>query len=79
MLTMNEHLEVLELSVADVLKHIPATAKFFISQHTDCVGCRLAHFCSLSDVVKSYELDEKKFMEELSKFNVQTTLTRSMK
>jgi hypothetical protein len=65
--------------VADVLKHIPATAKFIISQHTDCVGCRQAHFCSLSDVVKSYELDEKKFMEELSKFNVQTTLTRSMK
>jgi hypothetical protein len=76
---MNEHLELLELSVADVLKGIPATVKFFINQHTDCVGCRLAHFCSLNDVVKTYELDEKKFMEELSKYDVQTILTRSMK
>ncbi len=79
MLIMNEHLELLELSVADVLKFTPATVKFFIDQHTDCVGCHLAHFCSLSDVVKAYELDEKKFLDDLSKFNVQTTLIRSIK
>ena len=79
MLIMNEHLELLDLSVADVLKHIPATVKFFINQHTDCVGCRLAHFCRLSDVVKTYELDEKIFLERLSKYNVQTILIRSMK
>ena len=65
--------------MADVLKRIPATVKFFINQHTDCVGCRLAHFCSMNDVVKTYELDEKKFMEELFKYDVQTILTRSMK
>ncbi len=79
MLIMNENLEVLELSVADVLKHIPATVKFFINHHTDCVGCHLAHFCSLNDVVKTYELDEKKFLEDLSKYNVQTILIRSLK
>jgi hypothetical protein len=79
MLIMNEHLELLDLSVADVLKHIPSTVKFFINQHTDCVGCRLAHFCSLSDVVKTYDLDEKIFLERLSKYNVQTILIRSMK
>lgn len=79
MLIMNENLEVLDLSVADVLKHIPATVKFFINQHTDCVGCRLAHFCSLSDVVKTYELDETNFIEELSKYNVRSLLIRSMK
>ena len=79
MLIMNEHLELLDMSVADVLKYIPATVKFFINQHTDCVGCRLSHFCSLSDVVKTYELDEKKFLEDLSKYNVQTILIRSTK
>lgn len=79
MLIMNENLEVLDLIVADVLKHIPATVKFFINQHTDCVGCRLAHFCSLSDVVKTYELDETNFIEELSKYNVRSLLIRSMK
>ncbi len=79
MLIMNENLEVLDLIVADVLKHIPATVTFFINQHTDCVGCRLAHFCSLSDVVKTYELDETNFIEELSKYNVRSLLIRSMK
>ncbi len=79
MLIMSEHLELLDMSVADVLKFTPAAVKFFINQHTDCVGCRLAHFCSLNDVVKTYELDEKKFLEALSKFNVQTTLIRSTK
>ncbi len=68
---MNEHLELLDLTVADVLKSTPATVKFFIGQHTACVGCLLSHFCSLSDVVKTYELDEKKFLEDLSKYNVQ--------
>lgn len=70
MLTMNEHLEILDLTVAEVLKSTPESVKFFIGQHTDCVGCRLAHFCTLYDVIKTYELDENKFREDLSKFNV---------
>ncbi len=79
MLIMNEHLELLDMSVEDVLKSTPSTIKFFISQHADCIGCRMAHFCSLRDVIKTYELDEKKFLKELSKYNVQTTLIRSKK
>ncbi len=79
MLIMSEYLELLDMSVEEVLKSTPSTVKFFISQHTDCVGCRLTHFCSLGDVVKTYELDEKKFLEALSKYNVQTTLIRSTK
>ena len=79
MLIMNEHLELLDMSVKDVLKFTPSTVKFFISQHADCIGCRLAHFCTLRDVVMTYELDEKKFLKELSKYNVQTTLIRSTK
>ncbi len=71
MLIMNEHLELLDLIVADVLKSSPATVKFFISQHTDCVGCRLSHFCTIKDVIKTYELDEKKFLETLSKYDIQ--------
>lgn len=79
MLIMNEHLELLDMSVEDVLKSTPSTIKFFISQHADCIGCRMAHFCSLRDVIKTYELDEKKFLKELSKYSVQTTLIRSKK
>jgi len=79
MLIMNEHLDLLDMSVSEILKSTPSTVKFFISQHTDCVGCRLAHFCSIRDVIKTYEFDEKKFLEALSKYNVQTTLIRSIK
>jgi len=79
MLIMNEHLELLDMSVEDVLKSTPSTIKFFISQQADCIGCRMAHFCSLRDVIKTYELDEKKFLKELSKYSVQTTLIRSKK
>ena len=79
MLIMNEHLELLDMSVEDILKSTPSTIKFFISQHAECIGCRMAHFCSLRDVIKTYELDEKKFLKELSKYNVQTTLIRSKK
>lgn len=79
MLIMSEHLELLDMSVEEVLKSTPSTVKFFISQHADCIGCRLAHFCTLRDVIKNYELDEKKFLKEISKYNVQTTLIRSTK
>ena len=79
MLIMNEHLELLDMSVEDILKSTPSTIKFFISQHADCIGCRMAHFCSLRDVIKTYELDEKKFLKELSKYSVKTTLIRSKK
>jgi len=68
---MNKDLEVLDVTVSDLLKSTPSTVSFFISQHTSCVGCRLAHFCTLHDVIKTYELDEEKFLEELTKYMVQ--------
>ena len=71
MLIMNEHLELLDLIVAGVLKSTPTTIKFFISQHIDCVGCRLSHFCTIKDVIKTYEFDEKNFLETLSKYDIQ--------
>lgn len=64
---MNDVLNLAEISVADLLKSTPATARFFIEQHTACVGCYLARFCTLNDVVKTYELDEAKFFKAISK------------
>lgn len=69
---MDEHLELLEMTVAKVLKAAPTTSGFFISQQSDCVGCRLAHFCTLREVIRVYEFDENKFLEGLSKYPVQT-------
>jgi hypothetical protein len=68
---MDKDLEILDVTVAELLKSTPSTVRFFISQHTSCVGCRLAHFCTLHDVIKTYELDQEKFLIELSKYIVQ--------
>lgn len=68
---MNKELELFEMTVADLLKSAPSTVSFFISQGTDCVGCRLSHFCTINNVIKTYGLDEESFLAELSKTMIQ--------
>lgn len=65
---MNDNLAVMQITVADLLKANPSTIRFFINIHTACVGCYLARFCTLQDVVDTYQIDEKYFLEELAKF-----------
>jgi len=64
---MNENLTPSETTVADLLKKLPQAARFFITQKTSCVGCFMAGFCTLKDVIETYELDESKFLAELNK------------
>jgi hypothetical protein len=68
---MNEVLNLAEMSVADLLKSTPSISRLFIEQRTACVGCNLARFCNLEDVIKTYSLDEAKFLEAISKYIVQ--------
>ncbi len=68
---MNNGLKLTELSVADLLKIQPAATRYFIEQHAACVGCHLARFCTLDDFIKTYNLDEGKFLEVISKYIVQ--------
>jgi hypothetical protein len=62
-----EILTLLETSVADLLKKFPQANRFFITQKIACVGCYLARFCSLEDVVSTYQIDRTKFFVELNK------------
>jgi hypothetical protein len=64
---MNENLTPSETTVADLLKKLPQAVRFFITQKTNCVGCFMAGFCTLKDVIETYELDESKFLAELNK------------
>jgi len=64
---MNENLTPSETTVADLLKKLPQAVRFFITQKTSCVGCFMAGFCTLKDVIETYELDESKFLAELNK------------
>ena len=68
MSTMDEEtLALLETNVADLLKKFPQASRFFITQKTACVGCYMARFCSLQDVISIYEIDQTKFFVELKK------------
>jgi hypothetical protein len=71
---MNDDLAINETTVADLLKQTPMAVRFFINQQTACVGCYLAKFCTLKDVVNAYQLEEKTFLRELAKFTVKKSV-----
>ncbi len=68
---MNDFLEISETNVESILKTTPKAARFFLDWHTACVGCGFARFCTLKDVINTYQLDEKLFIEELTKIGIQ--------
>jgi hypothetical protein len=68
---MNDKPALSETSVADFLRAMPKGVGLFTDFHTACVGCYLTRFCTLKDVVTTYELDEKAFFEEAANIIVQ--------
>lgn len=52
-------------TVSELIRKHPKTIHFLIARETSCVGCYLAGFCSLADVVETYRFDQKDFYEEL--------------
>jgi len=68
---MNNLWVISETKIADILKSNPSAVSFFIHQQTACVGCYLAKFCTVEDVIKTYHLNKQSFHEELSKIIVQ--------
>jgi hypothetical protein len=68
--SMNDIFEVSETSVEELLKSTPKAARFLLDWHTGCVGCGFARFCTLKDVIDTYQIDEKRFLETLAKITV---------
>ncbi len=68
---MNDTSEISETTVESLLKASPKSIRFFLDWHLACAGCGFARFCKLGDVIKTYQLDEKKFLEEAHKLVVQ--------
>ena len=71
MFIMNDDFEISETSVENFLKSTPKAARFFLDWRTACVGCGFARFCTLKDVINTYKLDEKLFLEDLAKLIAQ--------
>jgi hypothetical protein len=68
---MSDVLEISNTSVENILKSTPKAARFFIDWRTACVGCGFARFCTLKDVINTYQLDEKLFFKELDRIAAQ--------
>ena len=64
---MNDVMAVPDTRIEDLLKSDATVIRFFIQQQTACVGCYLAKFCTLEDVINTYKLNEPSFLSELSK------------
>lgn len=69
--TMNDSSEISETTVESLMKTTPKSIRFFLDWHLACAGCGFARFCKLGDVVKTYQLDEKKFLKEAQTLVVQ--------
>ena len=54
-----------ELSIEDILKKWPQTAKVFSRYSPSCIGCAIAPFCKIEDAVNYYGLPEDEFMSAL--------------
>ena len=68
---MEDNSRLLKTSVEDILKSSPKAARLFLDWHAACVGCGFARFCRLEDVINTYQLDEKKFLEDLPQYHMQ--------
>ena len=65
---MKDLKEIAQITVAEFLTAAPNASRMFIQWRTACVGCPLARFCTLTEVVEIHGLDESQFLEALSNF-----------
>ena len=53
------------MTVEEILRRIPRAAQVLLKMGTQCVGCRMAKFCTPADVTANYGLDRKAFLRTL--------------
>jgi hybrid cluster-associated redox disulfide protein len=54
-----------DLVVAEVLNRWPETIPVFLKYKLDCVGCDMASFDTLADVIRIYCLPAEQFVNDL--------------
>jgi hybrid cluster-associated redox disulfide protein len=74
---MNEELKISDMTVLSLLRSSPKAVRFFLDRHLSCVGCGFARFCTLEDVIQTYHLPKKQFLEDAEMLLVQQTSNRS--
>ena len=64
-----------EMTIEDILKKWPQTAKTFSRYSSSCIGCAIAPFCKIEDAVNYYELPKDEFMDALHRAIEHKTIT----
>ena len=65
-------------TVEEVLRNLPQAGQVFLAYHTDCVGCRLARFCTLEEVADIYKISLQSLLDDLQQ-NAQSVKTKGVK
>jgi hybrid cluster-associated redox disulfide protein len=52
-------------SVYNIMRRWPPTVQVFLDHHLGCVGCSMASFDTLADVLRTYNLPEASFTDAL--------------
>ena len=52
--------------VSTVLETRPQVMLVFKNMKLDCLGCEMAVYCTISDVVREYSLDRVRFLQDLN-------------
>jgi len=63
---MNED-QLLSLTVADIMDRWPQCVPVFLAHKLDCVGCPMAPFETLAEVIEIYQLPQDAFLDELTR------------
>ncbi len=62
---MNTSMSLSTLTVDEIMRHWPQTIEVFLQFRTDCVGCAMAGYCTLEEVLGLYDLRGTGFLTEL--------------
>jgi hybrid cluster-associated redox disulfide protein len=63
-------------TVEQMLKTYPQTVSVFLALRTDCAGCALERFCTLTEVAASYELPLDILLQKLCESAKQGYISR---
>ena len=58
--------QLLSLTVAEIMDRWPQCVPVFLAHKLDCVGCPMAPFETLAEVIEVYQLPQDEFLTELA-------------
>jgi len=70
--------DISEITAEKLIQSSTKAVRFFLDWKLACAGCGFARFCTLENIVKTYQLDEEKFLEEAQALTRSDNTPRSL-